>query len=73
MSEKSDGKLDTGSAGPPAQLHQEQRRRALDQRRGNREGKFEGKCEAIKNSTYDVVAGKDTFLKTTREIAEYVS
>ena len=41
-------------------------------RGGNREAKFEGKCSEIKNSVYDVVSGKDTFAKTTREIAEYV-
>ena len=35
--------------------------------------KFEGKCENLKKSVYAaVVAGKDTFLKTTREIAEHV-
>ena len=40
--------------------------------RFGRESKFEGKCADIKNSVYDVVSGKDTFAKTTREIAEYV-
>jgi hypothetical protein len=39
---------------------------------GNRESKFEGKCAELKSSVYDVVSGKDTFAKTTREIAEYV-
>ena len=38
----------------------------------NRETKFEGKCADIKTSIYDVLSGKDTFAKTTREIAEYV-
>jgi hypothetical protein len=38
----------------------------------NRESKFEGKCSELKASIYDVVTGKDTFAKTTREIAKYV-
>jgi hypothetical protein len=42
-------------------------------RRTGRESKFEGKCADIKSSVYDVVSGKDTFAKTTREITEYVS
>ena len=29
-------------------------------------------CEDLKGSVYDVTAGKDKFLKTTRKIAEYV-
>jgi hypothetical protein len=37
-----------------------------------RETHFEGSCEDLKGSVYDVTAGKDTFLKTTRKIAEYV-
>ena len=37
-----------------------------------RETHFEGSCEDLKGSIYDVTAGKDTFLKTTRKIAEYV-
>jgi hypothetical protein len=49
-----------------------QRRRNKSRRAGNREPKFEGKCADIKTSVYDVVSGKDTFAKTTREIAEYV-
>jgi hypothetical protein len=32
----------------------------------------EGSCEDLKGSVYDVTTGKDTFLKTTRKIAEYV-
>jgi hypothetical protein len=34
--------------------------------------RFKGSCEDLKGSVYDVTAGKDTFLKTTRKIAEYV-
>jgi hypothetical protein len=49
-----------------------QRRKANKNRRVNCESKFEGKCPELKKSVYDVVTGKDTFVKTTREIAEYV-
>jgi hypothetical protein len=50
------------------------------QRRGNKnrsganqvEPKFEGKRSEIKSPVYDVISGKDTLAKTTREIAEYV-
>jgi hypothetical protein len=46
-------------------------------RRNNRnqnakETRFKGSCEDLKGSVYDVNAGKDTFLKTTRKIAEYI-
>jgi hypothetical protein len=34
--------------------------------------RLEGSCEDLKESVYDVTTGKDTFLKTTRKIAEYV-
>jgi hypothetical protein len=37
-----------------------------------RETHFEGSCEDLKGSVYDVTIGKDTFLKTTRKFAEYV-
>jgi hypothetical protein len=37
-----------------------------------RETRFEGSCEDLKGSVYDVTAGKNTFLKTMRKIAEYV-
>jgi hypothetical protein len=47
-------------------------RRKKKNRQAGRGSRFEGKCEDIKNSVYDVVSGKDTFAKTTREIAEYV-
>jgi hypothetical protein len=54
--------------------HQDQRRRKPFRRSStNRESsKFEGKCTELKGSVYDVVSGKDTFAKTTREIAEHV-
>jgi hypothetical protein len=45
------------------------RRNNTSTQRGTR---FEGSCEDLKGSVYDVTAGKDTFLKTTRKIAEYV-
>ena len=41
-------------------------------KRAPREGKFVGKCADIEGFVYDVVSSKDTFQKTTREIAEYV-
>ena len=37
-----------------------------------RETRFEGSCEDLKESVHDLTAGKDTFLKTTRKIAEHV-
>jgi len=33
---------------------------------------FQGKYKSLKGSVYDAIAGKDTFLKTTKEIAEYI-
>jgi hypothetical protein len=47
-------------------------------RRGNnnhstKESRFEGSCDDLKGIVYDVTSGNDTFLKTTRKIAEYVS
>mmetsp|Transcript_13488 Transcript_13488/g.19438 ORF Transcript_13488/g.19438 Transcript_13488/m.19438 type:complete len:102 (+) Transcript_13488:37-342(+) len=35
--------------------------------------RFDGVHDALKGHVYDVTAGKDTFLKTTRKIDEYVS
>jgi hypothetical protein len=61
-----------GDSGNATSSRTDQRRRNKHRRGGNREAKFEGKCTEIKNSVYDVVSGKDTFAKTTREIAEYV-
>ena len=37
-----------------------------------RETRFEGSCEDLKGSVYEVTAGKDAFLKTMRKITEYV-
>ncbi len=37
-----------------------------------RETRFEGSCEDLKESVYDVTSGKDAFLKTTRKITECV-
>ena len=37
-----------------------------------RETRFEGSCEDLKESVYDVTSGKDAFLKTTCKIAEHV-
>ena len=48
-------------------------RRASNQRRQeNRHSRFEGECDDLKGAVYDVAAGRDTFMKTTRSIAEYV-
>ena len=41
-------------------------------RQGNRHSWFEGECDDLKGAVYDVAAGRDTFMKTTRSIAEYV-
>ena len=47
--------------------------RARNQRRqGNRHSRFEGECDDLKGAVYDVAAGRDTFMKTTRSITEYV-
>ena len=70
-----------GSGSPPAANtsggsgstpRSDQRCRNQNRQNTNHEAKFEGKCTEIKTSVYDVVSGKDTFMKTTREIAEYV-
>jgi hypothetical protein len=51
-----------------------QRRKNKNRSSGNQraKSKFKGKCSEIKTSVYDVVSGKDTFTKMTREITEYV-
>ena len=60
-----------GSAGQGTQgSSSKKNRRPRERGKGPR---FEGKCEDLKTSVYDVVSGKDTFVKTTREIAEYVT
>jgi hypothetical protein len=59
-------------SGNDASRADQRRRNNRNRCSGNREPKFEGKCSEIKNSVYDVVSGKDTVAKTTREIAEYV-
>ena len=51
-----------------------------EQRRNKRSGRtaghdnrgFQGKCADLKSAVYDVTAGRDTFTKTARDIAEYV-
>jgi hypothetical protein len=70
MSETSDGSPDKKIV---ANTGNDQNPERTARRKGHRENRFEGKCAEIKDSVYDVVSGKDTFLKTTREIAEYVS
>ena len=70
-----------GSGSPPAAStsegsgstpHLDQRCHNWNRQNTNRETKFEGKCTEIKTSVYNVVSRRDTFAKTTREIAEYV-
>jgi hypothetical protein len=68
-SPSADNASDNGNANSQG----DQCRHNRNHRSGNREPKFEGKCSEIKNSVYDMLSGKDTFAKTTREIAEYVS
>ena len=57
---------------PPSNERSGQRRRNKNRRAAKREPKFEGKCGELKDAVYDVVSGKETFTKTTRDIAEYV-
>jgi hypothetical protein len=40
--------------------------------RAEHETKFEGKCQELKGSVYDMVSGNDRFMKTTRDISKYV-
>ena len=47
-------------------------RTSNQRRQGNRHSRFEGECDDLKGAVYDVAAGRDTFMKTTRSIAEYV-
>jgi len=35
-------------------------------------GVFRGRCDELKGAVYDIVAGKESFLQTMREIAKYV-
>jgi hypothetical protein len=70
MPEASDGGTDPKEANSGGENRS---RRDRDQhKKGHRDGKFEGRNADLKNSIYDVTAGKDTFTKTTREIAEYI-
>ena len=55
------------------QANRRNRGRRNNQQTPARESRFEGACEDLKGSVYDATSGKDTFLKTTRKIAEYVS
>jgi len=51
----------------------ERRRRACGKKNHQRQQAFSGKCDEIRDSVYDVIAGNDTFAQTTREIAEFVA
>ena len=82
MPESSDGTSPPPSGGGGANEGNNNRRssdnrrnngRGPNQRRqGNRHSRFEGECDDLKGAVYDVAAGRDTFMKTTRSIAEYV-
>ena len=82
MPESSDGTSPSPGGGGGANEANNNRRssdnrcnngRVPNQRRqGNRHSRFEGECDDLKGAVYDVAAGRDTFMKTTRSIAEYV-
>jgi hypothetical protein len=61
---------ESGSGGGQSNRRNSNRHPRRNQTR--RETRFEGSCDDVKASIYDVTAGKDTFLKTTRKVAEYV-
>ena len=67
---------DTGGRGShspsPGERGRQGSKKKKNKQFGKREPKFEGKCEELKDAVYDVVSGKETFTKTTRDIAEYV-
>jgi len=68
-----------GRAANPDQVPSDGSRRQSNRhgRRANggnqRESRFEGGCDDLKGIVYDVTSGKETFLSTTRKVAEYVS
>jgi hypothetical protein len=63
----------TESSSPQQDAGQRRRgRNSRSRKSGERETKFQGACDAIKNSVYDVISGRDTFVRTTREIDEYI-
>lgn len=58
----------------PADGNKEKRRKNRNRngRGPAREGRFEGRCIHLKGYIYDVVTGRGTYQKTTKEIAEYI-
>jgi hypothetical protein len=73
MPNNSDGGNSPPRSERDADSGQSIRRNNRNRRNTNaRETRFEGSCEDLKGSVYDVTTGKGTFLKTTRKIAEYV-
>jgi hypothetical protein len=70
--------ISDGGENPPSgsSIGQSRRNNNRGHRNNNqalRESRFEGTCEDLKGTVYDVTSSKERFLKTTRKIAEYVS
>ena len=75
MPEASDGQSTEGRVSDAGSSQRRSNPRRQQQQRGNsvrESNKFTGKCDDLKGTVYDVSEGKDTFARTTREIAEYV-
>eukprot|EP00521_Asterionellopsis_glacialis_P009862 CAMPEP_0195281132 /NCGR_PEP_ID=MMETSP0707-20130614/574_1 /TAXON_ID=33640 /ORGANISM="Asterionellopsis glacialis, Strain CCMP134" /LENGTH=311 /DNA_ID=CAMNT_0040339981 /DNA_START=103 /DNA_END=1035 /DNA_ORIENTATION=- len=72
-----DGKPQKGNSNPNGGPdNRNNRRRNRHPRNTNRSNRYEGKCEPIKRSVYDVTAGTnstDLFANTTKAIAEYIA
>jgi hypothetical protein len=63
----------SGSNGQPRR-NNNRGRRNNNNSQSSKESCFEGTCDDLKGIVYDVTSSsKDTFLKTTRKVAEYVS
>mmetsp|Transcript_12101 Transcript_12101/g.17372 ORF Transcript_12101/g.17372 Transcript_12101/m.17372 type:complete len:186 (-) Transcript_12101:68-625(-) len=58
---------------PSTDTNRNQGNRGTRHNNNQRTSRFDGACEALKGHVYDITAGKDTFLKTTRKVAEYVN
>jgi hypothetical protein len=64
----------TGGPAPDREQSSGNNNRCRNQRNQTpRESTFKGRCEDLNDALYDVTTGKETFLKTTRTIAEYIS
>ena len=64
--------VERGTSTSTGQSNQRSNNRSRRNNTSSTQTRFEGSCEDLKGSVYDVTTGKDTFLKTTRKIAEYV-